>query len=265
MKHMIVTICVVTATAVMMTAAARPSLADTYAYSVQSDGDDNLYRINLNTGAATKIGPVGHVDLEGLSFQPGTGILFGAVNHISEVLVTINLSTGATTTVGSLFPGQGDSVMDLGLAFTNDGSLWMATDLPGDFYSVNPATGMATKVGPQGQMVNGLDCSAGGTVYGLGGDWADNLVTINTATGAATSVGPLLTVSLVDGGIAFGPGGTLWGIEDGGTIFTINPSTGNATVVTTTLSGFESLAIPEPASLFLLALGGIALMRRRQK
>ena len=34
------------------------------AYSVRSDGDDNLYRIDLGTGVATAVGPVGFDDVE---------------------------------------------------------------------------------------------------------------------------------------------------------------------------------------------------------
>lgn len=261
MKKLIIICLVVTVMAVLP----RIASAGPTGYAVRSDVDDHLYSIDLSTGVATDIGPVGYADLEGLSFQPGTGVLFGVDNAGGEVLVTINTATGAGTTVGSL--SALENLVDLGLGFTNDGSLWMATDIPGDLYSINPATGLATNVGSQGQMVNGL-ASWGGTLYGLGGDYADNLVTINTATGAATNVGSLINVSLADGGIAFAPDGTLWGIHDGGTIFTINPSTGVATVVSTTLSGFESLAIPIPAPGAIL-LGGIGValvgwLRRRR-
>jgi hypothetical protein len=48
-------------------------------------------------------------------------------------------------------------------------------------------------------------------------------------------------VTVSDGGIDF-QGITLYGLEDAGTPFTINRSTGAATVITTTLTGFEGLA-----------------------
>ena len=124
-----------------------------------------------------------------------------------------------------------------------------------------------------------------GVLYGLGGDYNDNLVIMNRSTGAGTPVGPLLTVSLVDGGIDFDGSGVLWGISDPSDtetipsqIFTIDTSTGAATVVAIVtdsddkqLWGFESLAVwptgivpppaeedtfvPEPGTLLLLGSG----------
>lgn len=218
-------------------------------YSVQSDGDDQLYSIDMTTGAATVIGPVGFNDVEGLSFHPYTGVLYGVDDDTAQ-LITIDLNTGAGTAVGPL-----TIVMtDVGITFDPSGHLWMSTDLPGNFYSINPNTGKATLIGSQGQKVTGLASFTEGTIYGLGGDLTDNLVTINTATGLATSVGPLINVVAVhDGGIDFDANGVLWGIEDKGTIFTINPTTGEATVVATTLDYFEGLAIPHP---YRLPVGG---------
>lgn len=239
----------------------RASAAPT-AYSVRSDLDDQLYQIDLATGVATAIGPVGFADVEGLSFNCA-GILFG-VDDITDQLVTINLVTGAGTAVGPLGISVNPLIEnDFGLTFDAGGNLWLSTDSPQNFYSINPATGAATLVGPQGQPVTGLAGSAGGVVYGLGGDLTNNLVTLNTATGAATIVGPLggAVSPLLDGGIDFDAGGILWGLGDPtpgignpGEIFTINAATGAATLVATptigglAAGGFEGLAIANPAT-----------------
>ncbi len=257
-------------------------------YSIDSDASDHLWRINLNTGVATRIGYTGFADIESLSFS-ASGVLYG-VDDATDQLVTCDITTGACAAVGSL----GVNFTDTGLSFSDDGSLWMSTDEPAPyyFYKVNPSTGAATLIGAQGQEVTGL-AFRNGIMYGLGGDYHDNLVIVNTATGAATPVGPLGTVSLVDGGIDFDGDGVLWGIGDPSDdellpsqIFTINTSTGAATVVATVtdpdgrpLGGFEGLAIwpteeepfvPEPGTLVLLGSGlgglcGYAAMRRRKR
>lgn len=210
--------------------------APVFGYSVRSDADDLLYRINMQTGVATPIGPVGFGDVEAVAFDLN-GNLFG-VDDITNQLIRINLNTGAGTVVGPL----GVAITDMGLTFDDRGNLFMSVDAPQNFYRLNPNTGAATLIGPQGQQVTALAfCS--GVVYGLGGDNTDNLVRMNTSTGAATEIGPLVNVTLSDGGLDFDNDGTLWGIEDTGDIFTVNPETGLATLAATTLAGFEGLAI----------------------
>ena len=263
-------------------------------YSIDADATGRLWRIDLRTGVATPVGPTGFRDIESLSFSANGG-LYG-VDDATNQLVRCNTQTGACTAVGPLLR----DVTDTGLAFSGDGRLWMSTDLPGPpytFYRLNPSTGAATAIGPQGQPVTGL-AFWNGVLYGLGGDSTDNLLIMNRQTGNATLRGPLVTVTLVDGGIDFDGSGVLWGIADaGGTprppaqVFTIDTTTGAATVVATVangdgqpLWGFESLAIspsglvppeeeepfvPEPATLLLLGSGlvglsGYAVSRRRK-
>ena len=73
-------------------------IEDIIAYSVKSDGDDQLYQINLSTGTATAIGATGFGDIEGLTFDHTGTILYG-FDDITNQLVTINTSTGAATAV----------------------------------------------------------------------------------------------------------------------------------------------------------------------
>jgi sugar lactone lactonase YvrE len=153
-------------------------------YSIDPENTNQLWAIDLSTGVASPIGPTGFRDIESLSFA-ADGVLYG-VDQPTRRLVTCDLNTGACTAVGSFrFFAQ-----DTGLAFDDAGNLWMSNDQPGWLYSVNPATGAASFVGQHLQPVTGL-AFRGGVLYGLGGDFTNNLVTINRSTGLATSVGPL--------------------------------------------------------------------------
>jgi hypothetical protein len=226
-------------------------------YSIRSDGDQKLYRIDLKTGLTTPAGSAkssGFEGIEGLAFSPGCQTLYG-VDDVKDRLVTCNRTTGACETVGSL----GVDVTDTGLTFANDGSLYMSTDAPKDpirFFRVDPGTGNTTWVGDPGIEITGLAANPL-AVYGLGGDGKDVLVQVDPLTGAATTIGPLGTVTLQDGGLDFDHDGTLYGINDLGPgsgkasqIFKVDLKTGRATVVAVTkdlsgkaLNGFEGLAI----------------------
>lgn len=246
------------ALAVLLFAVAAPGIAAVgTGYSVQSDGSQKLYRIDLATGVATALGATGFDGIEGLAFDPGCKALYG-VDDVKDRLVTCDVKTGACTTVGSL----GVDVTDTGLAFSSDGRLFMSTDAPKNplrFFTLDPKTGAATWVGNQSTEVTGL---AGDlfSLYGLGGDGKDNLVIVNAATGKTVPIGPLGAVTLQDGGLDFDRDGTLYGLNDLGPgsrasgqpsqLFKISPQTGKATVAVTLkdpagkpINGFEGLAI----------------------
>jgi hypothetical protein len=144
------------------------------------DGVSNLYKINQDTGAATKVGQAGY-PLVGLAVSSG-GTIYGSG---SKQLVVINPATGSGTPVGSGigFTASGD------LAFDASGNLYMtasgtsSTDL---LVSVNTTTGVGTAVGAIGDPnVYGLGYSSG-TLYGT--DYQGNLLTIDPATGAGTVI-----------------------------------------------------------------------------
>lgn len=205
-----------------------------------------LYSVALDGGGhvnTREIGEVGFEVIEGLAFD-ADGTLFGVDASWNDTLagtlslVTIDTATGAGTRVGPL----GVLVNDPSLTFDCAGNLWMtgydAAEENPTFYRVDPDTGAATEVGALGPSVFGL-ATRGTTVFGLGK--RSNLVTIDTSTGVATNVGPLANARLGQGaGLAFAADGTLWGINDGETsyngsptepdLFTINTSTGSATV-----------------------------------
>jgi len=231
-------------TAIALLLSLAPQAIATTGFSVGSDLDDSLYRVELETGSKTLVGPVGFNDVEGLAFDASGG-LFG-FDDSGNQLLRIDLATGAGTAVGA----SGLTVTDVGLDFNCQSNPFLSVDSPEPFNlnRLDVATGVGTPIGPQGLKVTALG-SDGQKLYGLGGDEDNRTVLIDPATGAATPVGPT-GLNFSDAGLAAAPDGTLWGVADetAGEVFTVDKQTGAATVRSNLeTDGFESLAIDSPS------------------
>jgi hypothetical protein len=222
-------------------------------YSVRSDGDDNLYRIDLGTGAATSLGPTGFAKIEALTMSPA-GELFG-VNPATAQLVKCAITNGACTSVGALTnlpPVQTNA----GLAFASNGTLYLAMNAA--TYVVNPADGATYALGVSGAAISGLgagaprdDCTSG--LYAIGGNSDQGkFFCVNTTTGAATQLGTLTGVSALDGGLDGDAGtGLVWGITNNNPaqIYSVTPASlavsniKPLTINGVSAGGFESLAV----------------------
>jgi hypothetical protein len=164
------------------------------AYAKLSDG--SLGRLDLGTGAFTQFGSA--VQLVGLGEVAGT--LF-ADTAGSGTLYTVNRTNGTLTAVGSATIGF--------QVFGSTTNGLFALDNGMNLYSVDPASGAATLIGPTGLNPpdhNGLS-SGSGTLYYTQqfGTSTPTVYTLNLSTGAATLVGSIPAV--------FGPvviGGTLY-------------------------------------------------------
>lgn len=248
-------------TAIMI---AGQAFAQPYGYAVNSDGFrvpeeeiDNLFRINLSTGEAERIGATGFLDIEGLSFS-SEGELMGADDE-SNSLLSIDIFTGAGRAVGG-FSGNlllpASQVLDFGLSFTCD-ALYATSDNLSTLYRIDHETGEATLVGSTSVPLTGL-AAYGDTLYGIGaGELAPALYKVDPITAVTTMVGPLgsAAAAYVDAGLAFDEEGQLWAITDrrnvGGEsypsqILTIDIETGRATAIAETLYGIEAVAITAP-------------------
>ena len=230
---------------------------------------DQLYTIDVMTGTSTAIGEVGFGDVEGLSFQPGTGVLYG-LDDDSDQLITVNTITGAGTVVGALGANFGDA----GLAFSANGNLYGGTDLGTNdgFYSINVATGAASIINGDASDAHGL-AFFDGVMYGIS-DEDDGLFSIDLISGAETSIGTLGFSTDEDGFIIDASGnGYLLQDDVGGGIYSINLNTGASTFLASyscDTCKFESAAlvttaVPEPSTLAIFALGMIGLASRRLK
>ncbi len=163
-------------------------------FGATGGGNAEIVTINPTTGVATLVGihPFGAVN--GLDFDAG-GILLGSFLNpgISTDLVTVNQTTGVLTTIGVIFPV--DQVP--GLTFDPTGVLFGVahSNGPSSLYTINPATGVPTLVGPIGfSNVGTIEFGPGGVLYGGIGvnapSNAGDLVSINPVTGAGTVIGP---------------------------------------------------------------------------
>jgi hypothetical protein len=153
----------------------------------------DIFRIETSPFSAAVISVSPVPQLSGLDVQPGTGVLFASGGFGSN----------------------------------------------GDLFTLDPATGATTRVGPTGfTAVPGLAFLPDGTLFGTANvvsQVADGLFHIDPATGSSTVVGPFgLGFYSVDA-IATDPRtGVLYGVSpftSNPTIFTINPTTGAATVL----------------------------------
>ncbi|MEZ6234264.1 MAG: GC-type dockerin domain-anchored protein [Phycisphaerales bacterium] len=197
------------------------------AYSVQSNGDDHLYRINLMTGVATDLGLIGLNDAEGVSDGPGDRLfaIGGTVEEFWNITSTPGSLVGATGPLGGI-----DSGLDW------DGTtMWHAganTGATGTLINrVNPATGAVTNVSTAaGVFFDNIAVDGNGMAYGVDGIFTDSLYRVNPNTGATTLVGNLgLGDISVQVGTSFGPGGRLFALFSDGNIYTIDTNTGAAT------------------------------------
>jgi len=232
-----------------------------------------LHTVNTATGAATLVGSFGAPGyMAGLAYDPAKDVLYGTTTG-DDRLYSINRSTGAATLIG----GLGVKLMH-GLAFDASRQiLYGAFGGQGNdgLYRIDTTTGVATLIGHTGffhpdhlNSVHGLAVHpVTGVLYGMVSgptfNW-DALIRINKDTGQGTLIG---TNTQHVSGLACDPvTGTLYGTDNWtGRLYTIDTSTANVTLVGSTgLANPLGLEFtPEPATLMLLAFGGLVITRRR--
>ena len=231
---------------------ATAAFASPTGYSVRSDVDRKLYRLDMATGIATELGATGFSKIEALAIN-AAGEIYG-VNPATAQLLKCSATTGACSVVG-LLTGLPQVQSNAGLAFSSTGVLYLAVNAV--VYRVDPATGATAALGGSGPALSGLAgvsptaaCASG--IYGLGGNTdRGKFYCINIANGSATLLGTIGT-SPLDSGLDGDPTtGLVWGIsnDDPGAVFAINTTslavinTNTVTLAGKAIGGFESLAV----------------------
>jgi len=192
--------------------------------------------------------------------------LKGAPATEDEIFVSV-VPSGAVTPIGST--GNLSALPLTGLAASPGGTLFAGGN-PG-LYSINESTGAATLIGEFG-IAGDVTCEGGmafaddSTLYMAGSN--NKLYTVDTATGQASQVG---SGSMGYSGVAamLFIDDTLYGFSNGNRdIISINTSSGAGTWAVdypaNLLGNVTGAALPEPATLGLLLLGGLALLQRRR-
>lgn len=201
--------------------------AQPFAYSVESDGDDSLYLIDLATGTKELIGPVGFDDVEGTDLAPD-GTLYGWDDN-TDRLIRIDPQTGAGTAIGTAT----DVVEGVpGLTICPDGTIYLAAldfdprGFPSVLYEVDPSDSSLFEIGsfPVPGAIQAIACDAEGTLYGINDPFDarslpdSHLWRIDRNDACPTDLGPL-GITFAQGDIDFGPDGLLYGINDGAIVF----------------------------------------------
>lgn len=154
------------------------------------------------------------------------------VTHDAE-LISIDITTGAVTLIGSLPEGMTEAVYD----FSTD--RFYAQGANGSFtlYEIDPATGDQISVVSTTGAYTGMEF-VGGVLYATmitGGGGDSDLVTVDPATGTATVIGPTGYRGIT--GLAYDTStstmyGTIGGGHiDSGALATVNMTTGAATII----------------------------------
>ncbi len=204
---------------------------------------NSLYRLDLSTGTATRIGAYGPGAglMHGLEFDSSAGRLYGA--SYFGGLYAIDQSTGLATLIGATgltgFTNLGYDSRNNVMYATNS-TTW--TSPTASLYRMDLTTGTASLIGPLNGPTGpqGLAYAADTSTMYLVDAATDNLYTIDLSTGAATLIGTTGSGDLL--GLAYLP-------RSQGGFTRIAHACGPTTIST--------VGLPRLGHTFSLAIGGV--------
>jgi len=255
----------------VLAAFCAPARAEVLGYGVDTNSD--LYLINLTTANATLIGNIAAAGFpEGLAISPA-GELF--VTNSGGGLSRLDPVTAAVTVIGNT--GRGNIE---GLDFNGNillGSDFNATPTIFSINTTNASTANVVTVAANTGVIRSMTVLDSNTVLArTDGPVNNTLRSINLTTGATSVIGTIN--AQIAAGLDFGSDGNLYALDSDGRVLLINPTNAATTVVGDTGNQFwlalaaipagQPQAVPEPTSLALFGLGGLAfagyVWRRRR-
>jgi hypothetical protein len=245
----------------------------------------NIYRVSATDASASLVGATGISQLGALEFNPHDGFFYAFTVGDTPTLYRISIpsdlnSVGAVELVGGIeINDEAIFISEGGIAFSPGGMAYAVNagvTVPA-LFTLDLATGEATVVDffEDRHDIAGLGWRSDGMLVGL--DSTDNeLLLIDPVTAAVQTladvddpigrVGGLTLPGEIGYFVTAGPDALVPGTNS---LYAFSPTTGEQVLIgnfndVIEGSGFSGLSlIPEPATLSLLALGCVGVLRRR--
>lgn len=215
-----------------------------------------LYRININTGQATQIGPERLIYVQDIAWNPVTKKMYGinSRQQRNTFLYEINLDTGLPTLVGQ-FTGLPTSQQVQGFAIDAQGNFYIQEFISNSIYKAGPdlAASALYQLTQDNAFSQGMtiDWSGDGTGYHAAvgrGEFPNYFATFNTfaTDGSGYTIGPDFGPNEMIGDYGYPP------VEFGDI------------AILPTFAG-SNAAIPEPTAVTLLTIPALAMISRRKR
>ncbi len=221
--------------AIPIVAAVCMSAASLHAQSNSAfavDTLDDLYQVDLATATKTLIGSTGQF-LEGLALSP-KGPMFGIDSGGS--LYRVNKTTGATTFIGATGLGDIES-----LGFLNNTLLAIPLNGPPEVVALDTSTAKFTVIVTSKQAVGAIRSMAIATSHSIiicadqdpsGTQTGHSLYSMDLVAGKLTFIGTLnIGTNILLPAMAFNKVGQLFGLDQNGNEWKIDPATAAVTLI----------------------------------